>query len=54
MVNPIKDANKKIEHALESTGIYVRGIDFVDEHNYIEKSRAILEVVGNLRLVGEF
>lgn len=53
MVNPIKDANTKIEHALEKSGIYVKGIDFVDEHNYIDKCRAILEVVGNLRLVGE-
>ena len=53
MVNPVKDANVKIEHALEKAGIFVKGIDFVDEHGYIEKCRAILEVVGNLRLVGE-
>ena len=53
MTNPVKDANKKIGTALESAGIYVKGIDFVDEHNYLEKCRAILEVVGNLRLVGE-
>jgi MoxR-like ATPase len=43
----------KVNRKLESSGIYVKGIDFVDEHNYIEKSRAILEIVGNLRLVGE-
>lgn len=44
----------KIGKELENAGIMVKQIDFVDEHNYIEKSRAILEVVGNLRLVGEF
>lgn len=44
----------KVNTALEGAGIFVKGIEFVDEHNYIEKSRAILEVVGNLRLVGEF
>jgi MoxR-like ATPase len=43
----------KVNNALEGAGIYVKGIEFVDEHNYIEKARAILEVVGNLRLVGE-
>ena len=43
----------KVESALEGAGIYVKGIEFVDEHNYIEKARAILEIVGNLRLVGE-
>jgi MoxR-like ATPase len=42
-----------IKKALDSVGIMVKGIDFVDEHGYIEKSKAILEVVGNLRLVGE-
>jgi MoxR-like ATPase len=52
-MDELKKTQTKVEKALESTGIYVKGIDFVDEHGYIEKSRAILEVVGNLRLVGE-
>jgi MoxR-like ATPase len=43
----------KVEKALESSGIYVKGIEYIDEHNYIEKARAILEIVGNLRLCGE-
>lgn len=38
---------------IESAGVFVKGIDFVDEHGYIEKCRAILHCVGNLRLVGE-
>jgi MoxR-like ATPase len=36
-----------------SSGILAKGIEFVDEHGYIEKAKVILEVVGNLRLVGE-
>lgn len=43
----------KVNSALTDAGIFVKGIEFVDEHGYIEKARAILEVVGNLRLVGE-
>lgn len=43
----------RVNTKLENSGILCRGIEFVDEHNYIEKARAILEVVGNLRLVGE-
>lgn len=34
-------------------GIFAKGITFVDEHGYIDKCKAILEVVGNLRLKGE-
>ena len=49
----VKQTNQKNEHALENAGIFVKGIDFVDEHNYLEKAKKILEIVGNLRLVGE-
>lgn len=31
----------------------IKGIDFVDEHGYIDKAKAILIVCKNLRLVGE-
>jgi len=36
-----------------SGGKLVKSIEFVDNSGYIPKARAILEVVGNLRLVGE-
>lgn len=36
-----------------TNGIFAKGITFVDENNYINNAKAILEVVGNLRLVGE-
>jgi MoxR-like ATPase len=41
------------EQVQKTAGIYTKGIEFVDEHGYIEKAKAILEVCGNLRLVGE-
>ena len=53
MKSELENSKIKIEKALESAGIMVKGINFVDEHNYIDKCRQILEVVGNLRLVGE-
>jgi MoxR-like ATPase len=53
MNSEFEKIHAKVESALEGAGIYVKGIEFVDEHGYIEKSRAILEIVGNLRLVGE-
>jgi MoxR-like ATPase len=53
MTDKILEAKQTITNTLEGAGIFVKGIEFVDEHNYIEKARAILEVVGNLRLVGE-
>ena len=34
-------------------GKLIKGINFVDSHEYIPKAKAILEIVGNLRLVGE-
>ena len=49
----VKEAQATVQKAVANAGIYVKQIEFVDEHGYIEKSRAILEVVGNLRLVGE-
>jgi len=49
----VKEAQATVQKAVMNAGIYVKQIEFVDEHGYIEKSRAILEVVGNLRLVGE-
>ena len=48
-----KAAQSTVKRALDSVGVYVKGIEFVDEHNYVENSRAILEIIGNLRLVGE-
>jgi len=53
MNSEFEKIHAKVDSALEGVGIYVKGIEFVDEHGYIEKSRAILEIVGNLRLVGE-
>jgi MoxR-like ATPase len=47
------EAKNKLTKALKNSGIMVKGIEFVDEHDYITKAKAILEVVGNLRLVGE-
>lgn len=38
---------------LTGNGIIAKNVEFVDEHGYIEKARAILECIGNLRLVGE-
>jgi MoxR-like ATPase len=38
---------------MKSNGIKKSAVKFVDEKGYIEKSKMILEVVGNLRLVGE-
>lgn len=52
-MDEILKAKSNIAENLASAGIFVKQIDFVDENNYIEKARAILEVVGNLRLVGE-
>jgi len=49
----VKEAQATVQKAVANAGIFVKQIEFVDEHGYIEKSRAILEVVGNLRLVGE-
>jgi len=49
----VEEAQATVQKAVANAGIYVKQIEFVDEHGYIEKSRAILEVVGNLRLVGE-
>ena len=37
----------------ELSGIICKLTEFVDEHGYTEKCRAIMEVVGNLRLSGE-
>jgi len=34
-------------------GKTIKGINYIDSHEYIPKARAILETVGNLRLVGE-
>jgi len=34
-------------------GLLLRQVNYIDEKNYIPKARAILETVGNLRLVGE-
>jgi MoxR-like ATPase len=59
MVSKIKDTDsveqteKTVQKELVNAGIMVKQIEFVDENGYIEKARAILEVVGNLRLVGE-
>jgi len=36
-----------------SGGRMVKTVEFVDSHGYMEKSKAILETVGNLRLVGD-
>lgn len=52
-MDKILKAKSDIAENLASAGVFVKQIDFVDEKNYIEKSRSILEVVGNLRLVGE-
>jgi len=38
---------------IKMNGIIKKGIQFVDEKGYLDKARNILEVVGNLRLVGE-
>jgi MoxR-like ATPase len=37
----------------EESGILAKGIEFIDEHGYIEKCKGILKCTGNLRLVGE-
>jgi MoxR-like ATPase len=53
MDSEFEKIHAKVDSALEGVGIFVKGIEFVDEHNYIANARAILEIVGNLRLVGE-
>jgi len=42
---------EETEHMM--AGKLIKGVEFVDNSGYIEKCRAILETVGNLRLVGE-
>lgn len=37
----------------EFGGKHIKGINFVDEHNFVRKCLAILKHVGNLRLIGE-
>jgi MoxR-like ATPase len=37
----------------EKGGKLVHGINYVDEHGYLPKMKAILKVTGNLRLIGE-
>lgn len=41
------------ENNTETGGKMIKGVIFEDSGNYIEKAIAILETVGNLRLVGE-
>jgi hypothetical protein len=52
-MSKFEETKRKVDKTLESSGLILKGIEFVDEHGYIDRARAILEVVGNLRLVGE-
>jgi len=36
-----------------NNNVVKKQVNFIDEHHYVEKCRAILETVGNLRLVGD-
>ena len=37
----------------QQNALFKKGIQYIDEHGYIEKAKMILDVTGNLRLVGD-
>ena len=49
----IPKESERMKNKESDNGLLVRQVQYVDEHSYIPKAKAILETVGNLRLVGE-
>jgi len=37
----------------KQNSLYKKGIQYIDEHGYLEKAKMILDITGNLRLVGD-